>query len=69
MKDWDKAYQEGETPWDKGYASPAIAEWLQKNSLEGGVLVPGCGLGHDVRLLASHNNCLLYTSPSPRDNR
>ena len=56
MKDWDKAYQEGETPWDKGYASPAIAEWLQKNSLEGGVLVPGCGLGHDVRLLASHNN-------------
>ena len=56
MKDWDKAYQEEETPWDKGYASPAIAEWLQKNSLKGGVLVPGCGLGHDVRLLASHNN-------------
>ena len=34
MKDWDKAYQEGVTPWDKGYASPAIAEWLQENSLE-----------------------------------
>ena len=56
MKDWEKAYQEGVTPWDKGYASPAIAEWLQKNSLNGGGLVPGCGLGHDVRLLASHNS-------------
>ena len=55
MKDWEKAYQEGLTPWDKGSASPAIAEWLQKNSLEGGGLVLGCGLGHDVRLLASHN--------------
>ena len=56
MKDWEKAYQEGLTPWDKGYASPAIAEWLQKNSLKGGGLVLGCGLGHDVRLLASYNN-------------
>ena len=56
MKDWDKAYQEGVTPWDKGYASPAIAEWLQKNSLNGGGLVLGCGLGHDVRLLARHNS-------------
>ena len=56
MKDWDKAYQEGVTPWDKGYASPAIAEWLQENSLEGHGLVMGCGLGHDVRLLASYND-------------
>ena len=56
MKDWDKAYREGETPWNKGSASPAIAEWLQKKSLKGKGLVPGCGLGHDVRLLASYNN-------------
>ena len=56
MKDWERAYREGMTPWDKGYASPAIAEWLQNNCLKGRGLVLGCGLGHDVRLLASYNN-------------
>ena len=54
MKDWDKAYQEGETPWDKGYASPPLAQWLEKNKLKGKGLVLGCGLGHDVRLLSKY---------------
>ncbi|MGC6456658.1 MAG: methyltransferase domain-containing protein [Coraliomargaritaceae bacterium] len=52
MKDWDSAYKIGETPWDKGYASPPIAEYLSENNVCGSVLVPGCGAGHDVRLLA-----------------
>ncbi|MDA0849132.1 MAG: methyltransferase domain-containing protein [Verrucomicrobia bacterium] len=55
MKDWEKAYQEGITPWDKGDASPPIAHWLQEHSLKGKGLVLGCGLGHDVRLLAGYS--------------
>ena len=51
-KNWEAAYQNGETPWDKGYASPPIVEYLARARIEGEVLVPGCGSGHDVRLLA-----------------
>lgn len=56
MKDWEKAYQEGITPWDKGDASPPIADWLQEHTLKGKGLVLGCGLGHDVRLLAGYSH-------------
>lgn len=53
-KDWNQAYANNKTPWDKGAASPALEEWLGKggNALMGKGLVLGCGLGHDVRLLA-----------------
>lgn len=51
-KDWDNAYKAGNTPWDKGYASPPIVEYLSGASVCGSVLVPGCGSGHDVRVLA-----------------
>lgn len=52
-RDWDAAYETGDTPWDKGYAAPPLAEYLEKEKIRGTVLVPGCGAGHDVRLLAS----------------
>ena len=51
-RDWNKAYQEDDMPWDKGFASPPLVEFLQNYRVEGSVLVPGCGTGHDVRLLA-----------------
>ena len=54
MTDWENRYLSGDTPWEKGAAHPALAAWLKRNSLTGRVLVPGCGSGHDVRLLASH---------------
>ena len=56
-KDWDKAYSDNQTPWDKGAASPALEEWLQREegALLGKGLVLGCGLGHDVRLLAKYS--------------
>jgi len=47
--DWEARYNAGDTPWEKGAPHPALVEWLQKNSLSGRVLVPGCGAGHDVR--------------------
>ncbi len=53
--DWDQFYREGRTPWDKGAPAPPLLEWLQANpgALRGSVLVPGSGLGHDVRALAA----------------
>jgi len=51
-KNWESAYAEGDTPWDKGYAAPPLREYLERGRVGGRVLVPGCGTGHDVRLLA-----------------
>ncbi|MGZ0657142.1 methyltransferase domain-containing protein [Coraliomargarita sp. W4R53] len=52
-KDWNRAYEQHDTPWDKGYASPPLLEFLKRHSVSGRVLVPGCGTGHDVRALAA----------------
>jgi SAM-dependent methyltransferase len=52
-RDWNSAYEKDDTPWDKGYAAPPLAEFLENESIRGRVLVPGCGTGHDVRLLAA----------------
>jgi SAM-dependent methyltransferase len=51
-KDWNAAYDSDETPWDKGVAAPPLRAFLATHPMRGRVLVPGCGLGHDVRLLA-----------------
>jgi len=53
VTDWNQAYQENFTPWDKGQPSPPLVEWLASNTLVGRVLVPGCGVGHDVAHLVS----------------
>jgi len=51
--DWEDHYRRGETPWDKGAASPGLVDFLAKEPLHGRVLVPGCGVGHDVRALSA----------------
>lgn len=55
MTDWESRYQAGNTPWEKGQAAPPLLELLSELEAsawgEGPVLVPGCGLGHDVRAL------------------
>lgn len=53
VTDWEQHYREGNTPWDKGEASPGLLEFLEESSLTGAVLVPGCGFGHDVRAIAA----------------
>ena len=51
---WDERYQQKDTPWEKGGAAPPLLEWFRKHgALEGEVLVPGCGYGHDVRAIAA----------------
>jgi methyl halide transferase len=51
--EWEDRYQKGETPWEKGAAHPALIEFLRSTPVTGRGLVPGCGLGHDVRALAA----------------
>jgi len=54
--DWEARYQSQDTPWDKGEASPGLAEFLatrlEPGTNRGRVAVPGCGTGHDVRAWA-----------------
>lgn len=50
--DWNQAYLNDNCPWDKGEAAPPLRSYLIHSQVLGTVLVPGCGLGYDVRLLA-----------------
>ena len=51
--DWETRYRTGDTPWEKGGPAPPLMEWiLSRGPLPGNVLVPGCGLGYDVRAIA-----------------
>jgi SAM-dependent methyltransferase len=63
--DWDAAYQKNELPWDKGAASPPLLEFLETDGITGRVLVPGCGLGHDVRGLAARGAEVVGLDISP----
>jgi SAM-dependent methyltransferase len=53
MTDWEDHYRQGATPWDKGAPAPPLVDFLQTETMEGSVFVPGCGLGHDVRAIAA----------------
>jgi methyl halide transferase len=53
VTDWNQCYRIGETPWEKGAPAPPLLSWIARyGPLAGDVLVPGCGLGHDVRAIA-----------------
>lgn len=50
---WDKRFAEGDTPWDRGAANPQLGVWLATGALKPcRILVPGCGSGHEVAVLA-----------------
>lgn len=51
---WEAQYQKGETPWNKGEASPGLVDFLKQRTQlpKGRVFVPGCGYGHDARVWA-----------------
>lgn len=64
--DWDARYRAGDKPWDKGAPHPALLDWLTNHSLPGRILVPGCGLGHDVRALASSGSAVVGLDIAPK---
>jgi len=69
MTDWEARYQAADMPWEKGTAAPPLLELLAKSNPgiwgNEAVLVPGCGLGHDVRALASGGRLVLGLDLSP----
>ena len=56
MTDWEAQYRDGDTPWDHGVGAPPLEELLEirPRTIWGdrGILVPGCGRGHDAAMLA-----------------
>ena len=68
--DWEAQYRAGDMPWDKGAPAPPLLAWLENpaHRFDGRVLVPGCGLGHDVRAVAATGQaeevCGLDVSPT-----
>jgi SAM-dependent methyltransferase len=53
---WQDRYLNQQTPWDNGADDPEILTWLSDGTLsatDSPVLVPGCGSGRDLTLLAS----------------
>lgn len=63
--DWEARYRAGDTPWDKGCAAPPLADFLARHEVLGEVLVPGCGPGHDVRILAAQGAAVTGLDLSP----
>lgn len=63
--DWNARYENSDTPWDKGFASPPLVEFLERRPLSGAVLVPGCGTGHDVRVLAEQGASVVGMDIAP----
>lgn len=63
---WQKAWQEGRTPWDAGGSPPILERLVAEGSLpEGRALVPGAGSGYDVLTLASDRRHALGIDLSP----
>lgn len=52
--DWDKKYRNGEAFWDKGAPAPAMKQYLERHTIRGRALVPGCGRGHEVALAVEY---------------
>jgi len=54
--DWDARYRDGETPWEKGMAHPALPFFVSTHpglfSGKPHLFQPGCGFGHDAAFLA-----------------
>jgi SAM-dependent methyltransferase len=67
--DWQERYQQGDTPWDKGYATPVLSELVEKKPFFFGsnkrIFVPGCGNGYDAHVLAETGSSVLGFDIAP----
>ena len=51
---WEEKYQKGDVFWDRGAPSPPMTHYLERQTVRGRTLVPGCGHGHEVALAVEH---------------
>jgi SAM-dependent methyltransferase len=50
---WQQRFEQRQTPWARGAASPQLSAWLDELKRAGGpIAVPGCGSGYEVARLA-----------------
>jgi SAM-dependent methyltransferase len=58
---WQQRFEQRQTPWDRGAPSPMLGTWLDAGAVpaDGAIIVPGCGSGHEVALLASHGHAVI----------
>ena len=57
---WQGLYDHGSDRWELGRPSPALDAQLARRAPPSGIVaVPGCGRGHDARLLARHGHRVL----------
>jgi len=54
LMNWDECYRTGNAYWDKGAPSPGMRHYLERQTVRGRTLVPGCGPGHEVALAVKH---------------
>jgi len=46
---WTVRYAAGKTPWDFGGVPLALKSFLERSSVPGRVLIPGCGSGYEIQ--------------------
>jgi len=46
---WTVRYAAGKTPWDFGGVPSALKSFLDRSSVRGRILIPGCGSGYEVQ--------------------
>jgi hypothetical protein len=64
--DWQAQYASGETPWDKSAPHPALLDFIAGSGpFQGRILIPGCGLGHDVRAISTPANEVVALDIAP----
>lgn len=51
---WDERFAQAFTPWDRGGVPQALQDFVAAAPAPRVALIPGCGTGHELRLLRAH---------------
>jgi SAM-dependent methyltransferase len=63
---WDERFQQAFMPWDRAGVPSALREFVRTAHAPMRTLIPGCGIGHEVALLAESgwDVCAIDFSPA-----